>query len=78
MKAIVLLSLLVIVNGQVTRTYDFSIARSVQYIAGRTLVVNTVNNDPRGHVIRVNKGDTLSVLVRNNLTDFGLLYITRV
>ena len=52
--------------------YHFKIQRNVQVVGGKTLIVNTVNGNIRGPAINVRRGETLSVLLTNNLPDHGV------
>ncbi|XP_063686440.1 uncharacterized protein LOC134820148 [Bolinopsis microptera] len=55
-----------------TSRYEFRIQRNVQVVGGKTLIVNTVNGKVQGPAINVRRGETLSVLLTNDLLDHGV------
>ena len=54
------------------RKYNFETKQTAKIIGDRTYTVNTINGHIKGPVIHVKKGETLSVNVKNGLTDSGL------
>ncbi|XP_063680709.1 uncharacterized protein LOC134815986 [Bolinopsis microptera] len=74
-QLLVLLGLLVLSTeawNPKTRYFYWNVARDVQVIEGRTLIVNTINGRIKGPAIFAKQGDFLSVKITNNLPDAGL------
>ena len=54
------------------RQQNWVISRNVQNLSDRTLIVNTINGNPKGPAVYAHQGDMVEIKVTNHMPDCGL------